>query len=52
LEFNRLCSGDGLALFPRIATGSNDLVFGDPSFNIGYDYDIYDDRRQTEADLD
>ncbi len=52
LEFNRLYEGDCLALFPRIATGSIDLVFADPPFNIGYDYDIYDDRRQADAYLD
>ena len=28
-------------------TGSIDLVFADPPFNIGYDYDVYDDRRDA-----
>ena len=28
------------------------LVFADPPFNIGYDYDIYDDRREAEAYLE
>src|SRR5207237_596973 len=27
--------------------GSVDLVFADPPFNIGYDYDVYDDRRDA-----
>ncbi|MGO8897097.1 MAG: hypothetical protein ACLQU5_01920, partial [Isosphaeraceae bacterium] len=44
LEFDRLYAGDCLQLFPRVASGSIDLVFADPPFNIGYDYDIYDDR--------
>ena len=52
LEFDRLYSGDCLELFPRVAAGSIDLVFADPPFNIGYDYDIYDDRREAEAYLD
>jgi DNA modification methylase len=29
-----------------------DLIFADPRFNIGYDYNIYDDRRDAEAYLD
>ncbi len=52
LEFDRLYPGDCLELFPRVASGSIDLVFADPPFNIGYDYDIYDDRREAEVYLD
>ena len=52
MEFDRLYPGDCLELFPRVAAGSIDLVFADPPFNIGYDYDIYDDRREAEAYLD
>jgi site-specific DNA-methyltransferase (adenine-specific) len=29
-----------------------DLAFADPPFNIGYDYDVYDDRRDAEHYLD
>src|SRR5689334_9585627 len=52
LEFDRLYPGDCLELFPRVASSSVDLVFADPPFNIGYDYDIYDDRREAENYLD
>jgi site-specific DNA-methyltransferase (adenine-specific) len=52
LEFDRLYPGNCLELFPRIVTGSMVLDFADPPFNIGYDYDIYDDRREAEAYLD
>ena len=52
LELDRLYAGDCLELFPRVASGSIDLVFADPPFNIGYDYDVYDDRREAEAYLD
>jgi DNA modification methylase len=52
LEFDRLYAGDCLQLFPRVASGSIDLVFADPPFNIGYDYDIYDDCLEAEAYLD
>ena len=47
-----LYAGDCLELFPRVASGSVDLVFADPPFNIGYDYDVYDDRREADQYLD
>jgi DNA modification methylase len=49
LEDDGLYTGDCLQLFPAIATGTIDLIFADPPFNIGYDYDIYDDCRDTGA---
>ncbi len=52
VQLDRLYPGDCLQLLPRIDTGSLDLVFADPPFNIGYDYDIYDDSRDTESYLD
>src|SRR5271165_1245109 len=52
LEFDRLYAGDCLQLFTRVASGSIDLVFADPPFNIGYDYDIYDDRREADTYLE
>ena len=52
LEFDRLYAGDCLELLPRVASGSIDLVFADPPFNIGYDYDVYDDRLEAQAYLD
>ena len=36
---------EGLAELPD---GSVDLVFADPPFNIGYEYDEYDDRRDAD----
>lgn len=35
----------GLASLPA---ESVDLAFADPPFNIGYDYDVYDDRRESD----
>lgn len=32
--------------------GSIDLAFADPPFNIGYQYDVYDDRQEREHYLD
>ncbi len=39
---------DGLAAVPA---GSIDLVFADPPFNIGYEYDTYDDRQSRDEYL-
>jgi DNA modification methylase len=35
----------------RLGPGEVDLAFADPPFNIGYDYDEYDDRQEHEAYL-
>ncbi len=52
IELDRLYAGDSLHLLPRIPDASIDLVFADPPFNIGYDYDVYDDARDSDAYLD
>jgi site-specific DNA-methyltransferase (adenine-specific) len=49
---DHLYQGDCLELFPGVASESIDLVFADPPFNIGYDYDIYDDSRDADQYLD
>ena len=51
LALDRLYQGDCLELFSRVASESIDLIFADPPFNIGYDYDIYDDRLEAESYL-
>ncbi len=50
--FNRIYTGDCLAHLPQLASGIVDLAFADPPFNIGYDYDIYEDRHEAEHYLD
>ena len=45
LELNKVYRGDCVKRLAKIDAGSVDLVFADPPFNIGYDYDLYDDRR-------
>jgi site-specific DNA-methyltransferase (adenine-specific) len=52
LALDHLHQGDCLALFPTLRDGSIDLVFADPPFNIGYDYDVYHDRKEAEQYLD
>ncbi len=51
LEKNRIHQGDCVELLQQIAPGSIDLAFADPPFNIGYEYDVYDDRKQYDEYL-
>ena len=49
---NTICQGDSLQLLAKLRGESVDLVFADPPFNIGYEYDVYDDRRTRQEYLD
>ncbi len=49
---DRLYQGDCLEWLARVKSGTIDLVFADPPFNIGYGYDVYDDRRDADQYLD
>lgn len=51
-SMNRVVQGDSIKLLGHVPDGSIDLVFADPPFNIGYDYDVYDDRKDDETYLD
>ena len=42
---DRVHQGDCLDLLGRMADSSVHLAFADPPFNIGYTYDVYQDRR-------
>lgn len=48
LKQNKVHQGDCVALLKEVQPETIDLVFADPPFNIGYEYDIYDDRRASE----
>ena len=52
IELDTLHQGDCLAGMRGMEDGSVDLAFADPPFNIGYDYDVYDDRRGGDDYLD
>lgn len=39
---------DCIAGMQQLSAGSVDLAFADPPFNIGYDYDVYQDDRASE----
>jgi site-specific DNA-methyltransferase (adenine-specific) len=45
---NILLEGDCLESLASLPDGCAHLAFADPPFNIGYDYDTYDDRRPAE----
>src|SRR5262245_5132439 len=47
-----LVQGDCIKGMEQLEAGSVHLVFADPPFNIGYDYDVYHDRQSAQAYLD
>ncbi len=49
---DRLILGDCVEELRGLEVGSVDLAFADPPFNIGYRYDVYDDRQDAEAYLE
>jgi len=51
-ELNRIHQMDCVAGLAKLPAGSVDLAFADPPFNIGYQYDVYDDRQDEEKYLD
>ncbi|MEO6809035.1 MAG: site-specific DNA-methyltransferase [Isosphaeraceae bacterium] len=48
LMTDRLIHGDCIEGMSALAKGSIDLIFADPPFNIGYGYDVYDDRKDAD----
>jgi site-specific DNA-methyltransferase (adenine-specific) len=48
---NTIVLGDCIAGLNGLAEGSVDLVFADPPFNIGYDYDVYRDELESNEYL-
>ncbi len=52
MELNHLYQGDCIEGMNRLEPESVDLVFADPPFNIGYDYDVYKDRTEAEQYLE
>lgn len=49
---NRICHGDCVAGMKTLPEGCIDLAFADPPFNIGYEYDVYDDARDRSHYLE
>ncbi len=48
---NQILQGDCLRHLAALPEGCVDLAFADPPFNIGYEYDIYDDRQSKDEYL-
>jgi len=48
---NTIRHGDCIEGLNSLRAGSIDLAFADPPFNIGYDYDVYDDKQEHNAYL-
>ena len=48
LSVNRVHQGDCIELLASVEAGTVDLAFADPPFNIGYDYDVYDDQQSRD----
>jgi DNA modification methylase len=51
-EVDRIINGDCITGLNSLPEGCADLVFADPPFNIGYKYDVYDDRKAADEYLD
>jgi site-specific DNA-methyltransferase (adenine-specific) len=49
---DQIHAGDCVAGLRELPPGCIDLVFADPPFNIGYDYESYDDNRSDDEYLD
>jgi DNA modification methylase len=45
MQLNEVIEGDCIEVLANLPPGFTNLVFADPPFNIGYEYDVYDDRR-------
>jgi len=50
-RLDRVYNQDCIAGMERLDNGVVDLVFADPPFNIGYDYDLYRDKLESERYL-
>ena len=48
MSWNEIWTGDCLEQLARLPDGSAQLIFADPPFNIGYDYDVYRDARNRD----
>lgn len=51
-SLNTIMTGDCIEMMGELPDGSVDLAFADPPFNIGYKYDVYDDRKSVDDYLE
>ncbi len=48
MQPNQVLTGDCVEWLSKLQPGSVDLAFADPPFNIGYEYDQYNDKRHRD----
>ncbi len=48
MNTNTILQGNCIELMRQLPEGSVDLAFADPPFNIGYEYDVYEDRKSFD----
>jgi DNA modification methylase len=48
MAWDEVWSGDCVQLLSALPSGCVDLAFADPPFNIGYEYDVYQDRKAKD----
>ncbi len=51
-SWNKIVQGDCVERMLAMPEGQADLVFADPPFNIGYEYDVYRDKQEHGSYLD
>jgi DNA modification methylase len=51
-SIGKITQGDCVASLENLPAGFVDLAFADPPFNIGYQYDVYHDKKESEVYLD
>lgn len=51
-NLNTIMLGDCVQAMNALPAGSVDLAFADPPFNIGYEYDVYDDSMESQHYVD
>ena len=51
-SLNTIQVGDCIQAMNALPEGSVDLAFADPPFNIGYEYDVYDDSLESQQYVD
>ncbi|HEX4143409.1 MAG TPA: DNA methyltransferase [Pirellulales bacterium] len=49
---NKIVQGDCVERMMAMPAGQVDLAFADPPFNIGYEYDVYHDKKEHRAYVD
>ena len=49
---SKILNSDCIKGMQKLEEGSIDLAFADPPFNIGYDYDVYDDKVEHQQYID